>query len=285
MRRLYLALATALIAASPAARKHPDWVRPIPPFHVIDNVYYVGSADIASWLITTPKGLILLDAGMPEYAPRVEANIRTLGFNPSDVKIMLISHAHYDHSGGLARIKADTGARLIASAGDRYALEHGKNLGSADDHSYDAPPVKVDQLVADGSTVSLGGVTLTAILTPGHTAGCTSYLLPVREGSKRHTAFFFCSASVAGNRLAPNPQYRGIVADYRRTFRRLKAIKADVFLAPHAEFYNLDQKRARIAKGNPNPFIVPGEVQAVTRDLDQAFERELAAQAAQARHR
>ena len=284
MGTLPLWAAAALVATSPAAIKHPDWVRPIKPFLVIDNVYYVGSADIASWLIKTPKGLILLDAGMPEYAPTVEANIRTLGFRPSNIKIMLISHAHFDHSGGLARIKADTGARLIASAGDRYALEHGVNPGAEDDHSYDAPPVKVDALIADGGKVSLGGVTLTAVLTPGHTAGCTNYLLPVRDAGRHHTVFFFCSASIAGNRLVPHPQYPGIVADYRRTFRRLKSIKADVFLAPHAEFFDHDKKLALVGKPGANPFIVPGELQRVANDLDRGFRRELVTQTARAQH-
>jgi metallo-beta-lactamase class B len=280
LRRLSLTLAAGLIAASPAAVKQAGWAQPIAPFHVIDNVYYVGSAGISSWLITTPKGLILLDAGMPEYAPTVEANVRKLGFKLSDIKIMLISHAHFDHSGGLARIKADSGARLIASAGDRYALERGVYAGSEDNHAFDAPPVKVDTLIMDGGRVGLGGIWLTAMITPGHTAGCTNYLLPVREAGKPHTAFFFCSASVAANRLAPNPQYPAIVADYRRTFKRLKAIKADVFLAPHAEFFDLEAKRARIGNGGSNPFIVPGELRHVAADFEKDFRQDLAAQTA-----
>ena len=272
----------AFAVAGPAMAAPAAWTQQMAPFRVIDNVYYVGSVGIAAWIIKTPAGLILLDAGMPEYAATVEANIRTLGFRLSDVKILLNSHAHFDHSGGLARIKADTGARLIASAGDRLALERGVYDGSENNHSLDAPPVKVDQLIADGGTVALGGVKLTAMITPGHSAGCTNYLLAVRDQEKPHTVFFFCSATVAANRLVPNPQYPGIVADYRRTFTRLKAVKTDVFLAPHAEFYDLAKKRARLGKPGPNPFIVPGEMHKLVAAMERDFAKALAEQIAHA---
>lgn len=268
--------------AAPTRFDNPEWSRPVPPFHVIGNIDYVGSAGISAWIIRTPKGLILLDAGLPEFAPTVEANIRALGYRLSDVKIMLISHAHFDHSGGLARIKADTGARLIASAGDRYALERGVYQGYEDIHAFDTPPVKVDQVIADGGKVSLGGVTLTAMITPGHTAGCTNYRMTVRDASGPHSVFFFCSASVAANRLVPRPQYPGIVADYERTFARLKSVKADVFLAPHAEFFDLAGKRERLGRPGPNPFIDAGEMQKVIASLERDFRKQLADQTARA---
>ena len=282
-----IALSTLLFAAvavaGPASAAPVAWTQPMAPFRVIDNVYYVGSVGISAWVIKTPAGLILLDAGMPEYAPTVEANIRALGFRLSDVKILLNSHAHFDHSGGLARIKADTGAKLIASAGDRQALERGVYPGWEQDHSFDAPPVKVDRVVADGGTVALGGVRLTAMITPGHSEGCTNYLLTVRDRGIAHTAFFFCSASVAANRLVPNPQYPGIVADYRRTFARLKTVRADIFLAPHAEFYDLAEKRAKLGKPGPNPFIVPDEMQKLVADMEAGFVKALAEQTSRAK--
>jgi metallo-beta-lactamase class B len=284
MKAVFAASMLAAVAvASPAAAAPAAWTKPMAPFRVIDNVYYVGSAGIAAWIIKTPAGLILLDAGMPDYAPTVEANIRTLGFKLSDVKILLNSHAHFDHSGGLARIKADTGARLIASAGDRDALERGVYPGWEQDHSLDAPPVKVDRVVADGGAVVLGGVKLSAMITPGHSAGCTNYLMAVRDRGVPHTAFFFCSASVAANRLVPNPQYPGIVPDYRRTFARLKLVRADVLLAPHAEFYDLAGKRARLGKPGPNPFVVPGELQKLVADMEAGFVKALAEQTARAK--
>ena len=284
MKITFAALGLAAFAvAGPVAAAPAAWTQPMAPFRVIDNVYYVGSVGIAAWIIKTPAGLILLDAGMPDYAPAVEANIRTLGFKLSDVKILLNSHAHFDHSGGLARIKADTGARLIASAGDRDALERGVYPGWEQDHSFDAPPVRVDQIVDDGGVVALGGVRLTAMITPGHSAGCTNYLLTVhdtnrRERGRRYSVFFFCSATVAANRLVPNPQYPEIVADYRRTFVRLKTVKTDVFLAPHAEFYDLAKKRAQLGKPGPNPFIVPGEMHTLVAAMERDFVKALADQ-------
>jgi len=272
-------LSGALIALLPAvALAWPsNWTSPTKPFHVIDNVYYVGTQGISAWIIKTPKGLILLDVGMPDAAPLVEANIQALGFKLSDVKILLNSHAHIDHAGGLAKLKADTGAMLIASAGDRYALEKGVYEGSEAVHDLDFPAVKVDRLIGDGEAVELGGVKLTAVLAPGHTRGCTGYALPVTDHGAAHQAFFFCSASVAANRLAPNPQYPSIVEDYKSTFARLKTIKADVLLAPHAEQFDLVVKRARI-DGPANPFVREGELQALTQSMEADFAVQLAKQ-------
>ena len=275
-------LSGVLVALIPvAAWAWPsNWTAPTKPFHVIDSVYYVGTEGISAWIIRTPKGLILLDVGMPDAAPLVEENIKALGFKLSDVKILLNSHAHIDHAGGLAKLKADTGAMLIASAGDRYALEKGVYEGSEDVHLLDFPAGKVDRLIGDGETVELGGVKLTAVLAPGHTKGCTGYSLPVTDRGVTHQVFFFCSASVAANRLAPNPQYPGIVDDYKRTFAKLKTIKADVLLAPHAEQFDLVAKRAKL-DGPVNPFVREGELQALTQNMEADFTVQLAKQTKQ----
>ena len=196
------------------------------------------------------------------------------------MKILLNSHAHIDHAGGLAKLKVDTGAMLIASAGDRYALEKGVYEGSEDVHLLDFPAVKVDRLIGDGETVELGGVKLTAVLAPGHTKGCTGYSLPVTDRGVTHQAFFFCSASVAANRLAPNPQYPGIVDDYKRTFAKLKTIKADVLLAPHAEQFDRVAKRAKL-DGPVNPIVREGELQALTQNMEADFTVQLAKQTKQ----
>jgi metallo-beta-lactamase class B len=269
------------VLAGTAAAQGTNWTQPFAPFRVIGPVYYVGSAGLSSWLIKTRKGLILLDVGVPGNANLVEKNIQALGFRLKDVKVLLNSHAHFDHSGGLAKLKADTGAMLMASAGDRYALEKGVYPGSESQHVLDFPPVKVDRVLNDGDKVSLGGVTLTARITPGHTAGCTSYLLPLTEAGQSHTAFFFCSASIGVNRLVGDPQYPGIVADYRKTFALLKTIKADVYLAPHAEFFDLPGKRARLVAGQPNPFVNPDELQHAVTAFETAFDAGLAKQEAQ----
>jgi metallo-beta-lactamase class B len=253
------------------------------PFRIIGPIYDVGSAGLVVLLIKTSAGAIVIDGGLPGEGRMVEDNIKALGVPLKDVKILLNSHAHFDHSGGLAQIRKDTGATLMASEGDRSALESGKYLGSEDNHAFDSVPVKVDRIIHDGEKVTLGDVTLTAHLTPGHTRGCTSWTIPVVDRGVKHTAIFFCSASVAANHLAPKEQYPGIVADYRSTFAKAKRIDADVFLAPHAELFDLNGKRARLGKGGANPFVARGEYRAYIDRSGKAFEVELARQRAAAR--
>lgn len=282
--RKTLAVAAFVAVAIPAfAQQNASWTAPFEPFKVMDNLYYVGSAGLSSWLITTPKGDILLDVGVPANAPMVEEHIQKLGFKLSDIKILLNSHSHFDHAGGLAKLKADTGATLMVSQGDKYAVENGVYPGSENVKAMDYPGVKVDKVVKDGDKITLGGVTLTAMITPGHTQGCTSYLMPLKDAKgKPHTAFFFCSATVAANRLYPNPQYPGIIDDYRKTFAKVKTVKADIYLAPHAEFYDLPGKRAALAAGNANAFVKPGEVQTAIAKFEADFNTGLAQQQARA---
>ena len=202
-------------------------------------------------------------------------NIAALGFKPGDVRWILNSHAHFDHAGGFAELKRLTGAKLAASAADTLALERGVYPGSEDRNVLNFPPVKVDRMLKDGDTVSVGGLTLTAHLTPGHTAGCTTWTFPVVQAGRRLQAIYYCSTSVAANRLTPNPQYPGIVADYRRTFAALKRYKADVFLAPHPEQFGLAEKRG---KGLPAALIDPTELQRRVAASQADFERDLAKQ-------
>jgi metallo-beta-lactamase class B len=225
-------------------------------------------------MLTTPEGHILLDGALPQGAPLIEANIVKLGFKLSDIKILLNSHAHFDHSGGLAQLKRDTGAPLYAMEGDVSALEGGFYLGSEDVHAMDAPPVKVDRALKDGDTVKLGGFTLTAHLTPGHSRGCTSWGATVRDGGKAYEALVFCSATVAANRITPPEQYEGIVADYRTTFAKTKTMKVDIPLAPHPEFFQLLEKaaKARAEPKGPNPFVDPASFAPFMANLGTAFE-------------
>ena len=281
VRRLCLALVALVGTATGARAQHPPaWTDTIAPFRAIANVHYVGSAGLSAWLITTPAGHILLDVGLPANAPMVARSITRLGFRLRDVKIILNSHAHFDHSGGIAQLKRRTGARLFAMAGDRVALEQGVYAGSESNLGWRAPPVRVDSVIADRGTVTLGGTILTANLTAGHSAGCTTWTMPLEADGARHTAVFYCSASVAANRLAPVPQYPGIVEDYQRTFVRLAEIDSDVFLAPHAEFFDLRGKRARLVAGASNPFIDPGALQRLVREQASTFVAELARQRA-----
>jgi len=283
--RLFAGLAlTALAIAGPAAAQRPAaWTQPYAPFRIIDNIYYVGTAGLSSFLITDRQGHILIDGGLPESAPIIQDNIRKLGFRLDEVKVIVNSHAHFDHSGGLAQLKKDTGAVLVSSEGDKGALESGKYLGSEDVRAYDAPPVKVDQVIKDGQIIGVGEISLAARLTPGHTKGCTTWLTPVRDGPNERLVAFFCSASVAANRLAPNPQYPGIVEDYQATFAKARTIGADVFLAPHPDQFDLAAKRAKMGEGKPNPFVDKAELARRIDAFEADFKVQLARQQGAAR--
>jgi metallo-beta-lactamase class B len=281
-----LLLAAPAQAADSFAQQRLEWNKPMKPFRVIDNIYYVGTAGVSSFLIFTLQGFILTDGGLPESAAQIEANIKTLGFDIKDVKILLNSHAHFDHAGGLAKLKRDSGARMIASEADKPILERGRiSFGPSSTDPF--APVKVDRAVKDGDTVVLGGVTLTAHITPGHTPGCTNWTMPIVAGNDNHTVVFFCSITVAGNPLVNNKAYPKIADDYRASFAKLKAIDADIFLAPHAEQFGLAKKVATMTAseknkvlGAPNPFIDKGEFHRVVGGMEKDFEVQLAKQQA-----
>jgi len=259
--------------ADMAAEAH--WNDPFPPFRVIGNIYYVGMSGVSSWLIFTPSGHILIDCALPQSPPQILANIRALGFDIHDVKYLLNSHAHFDHAGGLAALKRESGAVMIASAADRGILEAG-HIGYGPTAGILVPPVHVDRVVGDGDTVRLGGVTLTAHMTPGHTPGCTSWTMTARDaGGVPHRVFFHCSTTTGGQSLAPE-SYPGMVADYRATFAYIRTVRADVFLAPHANFFDLQAKRARQIAGDANAFVDPEGLQKFNAQSERDFDAELA---------
>jgi metallo-beta-lactamase class B len=255
-----------------------EWTASQAPFRIAGPVYYVGSQDLAAYLIVTHDGLMLIDGGLAQNASMVLANIRALGFDPKRIRILLNSHAHLDHAGALAEIKAETGARLYASAGDRPLLESGGAHDPSLGEGYSFPPVKVDQVIGDGQRISLGGVTLTALLTPGHTPGCTTWSMPVKADGKVRQALFICSVSVLPSvRLAgPHPSWPTIAGDYARSFEVLKAQPCDIFLGAHASFYDMAAKRAKMAPGSPNPFIDPAGCKTYLARSEVVFHQRLA---------
>lgn len=265
-------------AAGAFARMFPDWYEPIAPARLIGAVHTVGSKGLSVFFLPSPAGHILIDGGLPETAPLVLSNIRALGYDPKDVRILLNTHAHFDHSGGLATLKEATGARLLASAGDRSALEGGFYLGYETRAEFAAPPVVVDQIVTDGEVVRLGPLALTAAITPGHTRGCTSWRLRVEEGGEVFDAVVFCSVSVAANRLFGPPQYPGIVADYKRTLARLRGWQIDVFLSNHAQFYQQDARLARLRQGERLAFVDRAAFPAFIEGADREFRAALKSQ-------
>ena len=279
---LLLASATAQAADLPFSKERLEWNKPQKPFHMIGDLYYVGMAGVAAFLIKTDDGLILTDGGLPESAPVIEKNIQALGFRLKDVKLLLNSHAHFDHSGGLARLKKDTGAKFAAGAGDAPFLESG-HITFGPSSKIDTTPIHVDRPVKDGDHVSLGGVTLTAHATPGHTKGCTTWTMPLTDAGKTYRVMFFCSISVAGNPLVNDAAYPNIVADYKASFAKLDKMQADIFLAPHGNQFNLDAKLAKMKPDAPNPFIDPGELHRFLAKARSDFDVELTKQQAAAR--
>jgi metallo-beta-lactamase class B len=252
-----------------------EWNVPARPFKVIVNLHFVGSKTVGAYLITTPEGHFLIDGIVPQSAPLILENIRTLGFDPADVKHLLNSHAHIDHAGGLAALKRATGAVMVASAADAPILEAG-DVVYGPTKGIKFPPVLVDQIISDGETLTLGGVTLTAHLTPGHTPGCTSWTLPVTgaDGAD-HTPFLHCSSTVAGQKLVPE-SYPGMIESYRATFEKVRTLEADVFLANDDSFFGLAEQRARLEAGDANAFVDAGELQAFNTRMEEAFETQLA---------
>jgi len=289
MKTLKAALyALALLSGSAQAQTMKDflaqisakWSVPFPPFRLIDNIYYVGTDGIAVYVIKTSEGLILIDTAIPKLTGMVKDNIAKLDFKESDIKVILNTHAHYDHTGGFAEIKKDTGAQLVAGARDKPLLEGGYYPGEEQNADFGFPPVKVDRTVVEGDKVTLGDTTLTAHATPGHSPGCTSWEMTVRDGNQDRQVLFFCSGTVAANRLVGNPTHVGIVDDYKSTYARVKAMKIDVLLGPHPEVYGMQAKRAQMKDGAPNPFVQPGELATYAATLEADFDKALAKQTA-----
>ncbi|HET7174405.1 MAG TPA: subclass B3 metallo-beta-lactamase [Gammaproteobacteria bacterium] len=260
--------------------------QPVRPFHIIGDIYYVGASDVTSYLIVTPQGDILLDSGFAETVPQVEKNIAALGFKLADVKILINSHAHFDHAGGLAELKRVTHATLEVSAADAAIMARGgkDDPGYGDRFRYE--PVTADKLLKDGDQVELGGVSLTAHVTPGHTPGCTTWTLRVEEGGKPYDVLFLCSVTAPGYQLVGNPRYPDIAADFTRSFAVLRTLPCDVFLGAHGGYYDLQGKIARLKRHESgNPFIDPKGYRDYLNKAEQAFKQELAEQqAAAAKH-
>jgi metallo-beta-lactamase class B len=230
---------------------------PVAPFRVIGNIYYVGAAGISSHVIVTPQGLILLDTGTQQMLPGLRANIEKLGHSVRDVKIILSSHAHWDHVEGHAGMKEVTGAQVMALGEDAAAIASGIDNSALGADGWE--PTKVDRILKDGDTVTLGGVTLRAHLTPGHTKGCTTWTTTVQENGRSYLVVFVGGTSInQGVKLLGNTRHPGIVEAYARTFKFLKSLKADVFLAQHPGMYGMAEKLERLKAGAPqNPFIDP----------------------------
>lgn len=245
-----LLLAARSEAAQPYAKVPEEWNRPVQPFRIVGNVYYVGSSELASYLITTPKGHILLDSGAAETVPQILENVGKLGFRAEEIRMVINSHAHFDHAGGIRALKRLTGAKIYLSREDMPLAARG---GLDDPHFGDSvpfEPFKPDVVVSDRKPVRFGGVELVPHITAGHTQGCTTWTMK----SESHDVLFLCSITAPGYKLIGNEKYPDAVSDYRRTFERLESLHPDVFLAAHGSFFGLLAKIEKRREG-VNPFI------------------------------
>lgn len=263
-----------------AARTFDSWKAPVPPRHLVGNIYYVGAIGISSFLVTTPEGHILLDTGFEETVPLIQRSVEQLGFKVGDIKYILGSHAHNDHTGGHAAMQRLTGAKIVSSAADAHVLE----TGGVDDYSpypkelMRYTPARAAVIVRDGDKITLGGVTLTANLTPGHTRGATTWSMDVNdEGTTRHVVFFSSVSIVAGTSLIAQPPYPGILDDYHATMAKLKALPCDIWFAPHGGQFAMGAKLERLERNEkPNPFIDPSGWQKLIADAQRALDQQIA---------
>jgi metallo-beta-lactamase class B len=255
-------------AATLLAQGNPDWHRAIPGFKIAGNLYYVGTADLAVYLIATPQGNILINSDFKEDVPAVRAAIEKLGFKYSDTKILLISHAHGDHDEGIGVIQKDTGARLMVMDAD---------VPQEESTARGRPGAKVDRVLHDGDTVELGGSKLTARLTPGHTKGCTTWTMQVQEGGRTLNAVIIGSPNVNnGYILVGNKDYPQIAEDYVKTFRVLKALPCDLFLGAHGAYFGMLAKLEKMKAGGLNPFIDSAGYRAYVSEREDTFRKEWA---------
>ena len=273
---------TAIAAMSGAAAQAQAPDEPFPAHRVIGNVYYIGSRDLASFLITTNAGHILINSGFPETVPMIEASVEQLGFHLKDVKIVLTNHAHNDHVAGTALMKRKTGARIMVMDADADIVR----TGGRGDFAYDSvaswEPVAVDQVLHDGNTVALGGTTLIARKTPGHTKGTTTWTLAVSDGGKTYNVVIVGGTTVnPGYKLVGNAKYPEIATDFAAGFQTLKSLPADVYLGAHGSYYRLAAKYKLQKDGAAsNPFIDPDGYRAFMANREKAFLDELARQKA-----
>ncbi|NKB89317.1 MAG: subclass B3 metallo-beta-lactamase [Acidobacteria bacterium] len=284
-----LALALLGLALTPSAPATPQeteaWRamnQPVEPFEIGGGLYYVGASSVTSYLLTSEAGHILIDGGFEETAPMILANVASLGFDITDVRVLLNSHAHTDHVGGLAELKRASGAEIWISRADAEVAQAGGRGDPVLGDRAPFPPVAIDRQLRDGDSVTVGPWELTALVTAGHTPGCTSWAFDVELDGARQRAVSICSVSVLdGVQLVGEETYPGIRSDFERTFRVLREQNADVFLASHAGFFRMTEKRAALAAGaSTNPFIDPAGYLAFVERTRLAFQEILEAQQA-----
>jgi metallo-beta-lactamase class B len=267
------AIAMFAAAICAMAEPNPDWTRPFPAHRIVGNLNYVGTYDLACFLIATPQGNILINTGVDGSVPLIRSSVESLGFKFTDTRILLTTQAHYDHVAGMAEMKRLTGAKFLATDGDAPVLED----GGKSDPLFTAPeyrfaPVKVDGRIKDGQTISLGGTELTAYSHPGHTRGSVSYGLTITENGRVYRVLIANIGSInPGTVLIGNRNYPRISDDYARTFREQKKLQCDIFLASHASQYKLHDKWKPGQAYSPETFVDPMGYKAAVDAAEAAY--------------
>jgi metallo-beta-lactamase class B len=266
-RNLLLLLASA---AALLAQGNSNMHREFPAFRIAGNLYWVGTADLAVYLINTPQGNILINTDYKQDLPAVKRSIEQLGFKYSDTKILLISHAHGDHDEATGVVRSETGAKLMVMDAD---------VSDEESTAAGRPGTHVDRVLRDGESVELGGSKLVAHLTPGHTKGCTTWTMQVQDGGRTLNAVIVGSPNVnPGYILVGNKNYPKIADDYVKTFAVLKSLPCDLFLGAHGAYFGLQAKYDKMKAGGANPFIDPDGYKAYVAERDDAFRKEWARQ-------
>ena len=282
-RVAFRTLILVLSAAGSLLGQSSDWTEPFPAFHIAGNLYYVGSKGLANYLITTPQGNILINSDLEANVPMIRASIEKLGFKFEDTKILLISHAHWDHDAGSALIKEMTHATYMVMDADAPVVESGgkTDFQYGNNPSYQYRPAVVDRVLHDGDEVRLGGTVLVAHLTPGHTKGCTTWTMKVTERGKTYDVVIVGSPNVnPGYKLVGNTAYPEIAEDYERMWSVLKSLPCDIFLGAHGAYFGLEEKYPRLKQGTENPFLDPEGYKSFIAEKEQEFRTELARQKA-----
>ena len=270
-----LCLCAPVFAKQGAFSVAPAWTRPFPAFRIAGNLYYVGSEELAAYLIATPQGLILINSNLTSSPAQIRHSVESLGFHFSDVKILLISHAHPDHCAGSAEILRQTHAKYFVMDGDARAIESGgrTDFCFGSDKSMWYPPAHVDRILHDSDKISLGSTTLTAHLTAGHTPGTVTYTLDETESGKTlHVVIAGGPYVLESYKLIDNPTYPHIADDFRHEFAVLKSLPCDIFLGAHGGYFGLKEKYARMQHGDRNAFIDPAGYAAFVTSAEQSFE-------------
>jgi metallo-beta-lactamase class B len=286
MRPFQILAFLLVLSATAFAFQNEEWTRPFPPFRMIGNIYWVGSYDLASYLINTQEGNIIVNTGMIGTAQQIRKSVEQLGFKLADTKILTATHGHFDHAAGMAELKRLTGAKLIVPEQDRELFETG---GRADFRFGNSPeahfePVRVDGTFKDGGIISLGGTSLITHLHPGHTKGATSFTMNVKEGGKIYQVIIANMGTInPGVRVSGMPKYPDIAQDYARTFLAQKIMKIDVWLASHASQFRMHEKYKPGDPYSPDRFVDPQGFLASVQRLEEVFLKQLAREGSEKR--